>query len=187
VRASGLSALARLGTLNAGDLAAALADRDAEVRRRACDLSGRHHFTALSQQLVDALADDDPGVVEAASCALGEIWEESGEPRGLAGQPDDRASAVHALQRTALGHPDPLSRESAVAALGALGDPAGLPAVLSALQDKPAVRRRAVIALAAFDGPAVADALERAASDKDWQVRQMAEDLLGRRPRPKPA
>jgi uncharacterized membrane protein len=40
------------------------------------------------------------------------------------------------------------------------------------------VRRRAVIALAPFDGPEVDDALERARTDRDWQVRQAAEDLL---------
>jgi HEAT repeat protein len=186
VRASGLGALARLGVLGSGDLAAALADKDAAVRRRACDLAGRHRFRELSVQLVGALADADPGVVEAASCALGEVWEEgaSSEPPGSTGALSDRADAVNALGRTALEHPDPLCRESAVAALGALGHPAGLPAVLQALQDRPAVRRRAVIALAAFDGREVNGALERAAADKDWQVRQMAEDLLGRRPRP---
>jgi HEAT repeat protein len=65
-----------------------------------------------------------------------------------------------------------------VAALGALGDEAGLPAILTATQDKPAVRRRAVLALAPFQGPAVDAALQRALGDHDWQVRQAAEDLL---------
>jgi HEAT repeat protein len=50
------------------------------------------------------------------------------------------------------------------------------------MQDKPAVRRRAVLALASFDGPGVEEALERALVDRDWQVRQAAEDLTGRRP-----
>jgi hypothetical protein len=40
------------------------------------------------------------------------------------------------------------------------------------------VRRRAVIALAPFAGPEVDAALERARTDRDWQVRQAAEDLL---------
>jgi HEAT repeat protein len=59
-----------------------------------------------------------------------------------------------------------------------------LGAVLAALEDKPAIRRRAVVALAAFDGDEVERALARAALDSDWQVRQTAEDLLGHRPRP---
>ena len=49
--------------------------------------------------------------------------------------------------------------------------------ILAALNDKPAVRRRAVVALAAFSGPLVERALDDALSDKDWQVRQAAEAL----------
>ena len=56
----------------------------------------------------------------------------------------------------------------------------GLPAILAATSDKATVRRRAVLALAPFDGPEVTDALERARTDRDWQVRQAAEDLTGR-------
>jgi hypothetical protein len=33
------------------------------------------------------------------------------------------------------------------------------------------------VALAAFDGPDVDAALTRALTDRDWQVRQVAEDL----------
>jgi HEAT repeat protein len=65
-----------------------------------------------------------------------------------------------------------------VAALGAIGDPAGLGAVLGALEDRPAVRRRAAVALAAFDDPRAEAGLRRAAADRDWQVRQAAEALL---------
>ena len=75
-------------------------------------------------------------------------------------------------------HDDALVREAAVAALGAIGSRSGLPAILSATRDKAAVRRRAVIALAPFEGPEVDAALERARTDRDWQVRQAAEDLL---------
>ncbi|HLH46072.1 MAG TPA: HEAT repeat domain-containing protein, partial [Acidimicrobiales bacterium] len=71
-----------------------------------------------------------------------------------------------------------LCREAAVAALGAIGERAGLPAVLAALGDRPQVRRRAVIALAPFEGAEVDAALRRALDDRDWQVRQAAEDLL---------
>jgi HEAT repeat protein len=74
-------------------------------------------------------------------------------------------------------HDDPLAREAAVAALGALGDPAGLDAILRACTDKPAVRRRAVLALAPYEGDAVEAALAAALDDRDWQVRQAAEDL----------
>ena len=48
--------------------------------------------------------------------------------------------------------------------------------------DKPAVRRRAVLALAPFLGDddigrRVDAAIDRALEDRDWQVRQAAEDL----------
>ena len=83
------------------------------------------------------------------------------------------------------GAADPLVREAAAAALGAIGDARGLPAILAACEDKPHVRRRAVLALAPFDGPEVEAAIDRALTDRDWQVRQAAEDLrraAGERP-----
>ena len=116
-----------------------------------------------------ALLDDvEPFVAETAAWALGEaVW---------AGR--TRARVVTALTTTARTHRDPLVRESAVAALGAIGDARGLPAILTACGDRPPIRRRAVLALAPFDGPEVDAALEQALTDPDWQVRQAAEDLL---------
>ncbi len=186
VRRSALSALARMGALQARDVSAALDDPELQVRRRACELAGRMGAAgplpgsgALVDKLVQALADVAPAVVEAACYALGEV--------GDGGRP---AAIVAAVRAVAMGHGDPLCREAAVAALGALGQADGLGAVLSALQDKAAVRRRAVIALAGFDdafeGGEVQDALRRAATDPDWQVRQGAEDVLGQRTRPGP-
>jgi HEAT repeat protein len=103
-------------------------------------------------------------VVEAAAWSSGE--REPAEP-----------GIVAVLARVGSGHDDPLCREAAVAALGAIGDPAGLPAILAATHDRPAVRRRAVLALAPFEGPEVDAAIERALQDRDWQVRQAAEDV----------
>ncbi len=94
------------------------------------------------------------------------------------------AGSVARLMALAADHADALVREAAVAALGSLGDTAGLPAVLAGLDDKATVRRRAVVALAAFEGPEVDEALARAAADRDWQVRQAAEDL-GATPEPR--
>jgi HEAT repeat protein len=159
-RAVALGALARLGLLTDDDLRAALADPSPAVRSRAVELA-----VPATVDLVPLLADPDPFVAEQAAWALGE-------------RPSDPA-AVAALAAAADGHDDPLVREAAVAALGALGDDEGLPAVLAATTDRPAVRRRAVLALAAFDGPDVDAALQRALGDRDRQVRQAAEDLLG--------
>jgi HEAT repeat protein len=162
VRVTALGALDRLGALDPGELSVALGDPEPAVRRRACELAATH----AECDIAGALGDPDPSVVEMAAWALGER--------------EDRA-AVEALCRLAdaeSGHGDPLCREAAVAALGAIGDDAGLPAVLAALSDKPAIRRRAAVALAAFEGPEVEAALRRCLDDRDWQVRQVAEDLL---------
>lgn len=163
VRAAAFGALARLGAVTATDVAAGLADPDPAVRRRACALA----VSVPEAGLGGALADADASVVEAAAWALGE--------RGPAAA---RANVVADLRHVATDHPDPLCREAAVAALGAIGDPAGLPAILAATRDRPQVRRRAVIALAPFEGAEVDAALQRALQDRDWQVRQAAEDLL---------
>jgi HEAT repeat protein len=171
VRAAALSALARMRRLRPADLAFGLCDPEATVRRRACEVSGCYQVSAVLDGLVGSLGDGHEGVVEAACWALGEVCGDR-----LEAVPD---GAVEALCQVARAHESPLCREAAVAALGAIGSEAALATVLGALSDKPAVRRRAVIALAAFEGPEVEAGLTRALSDPDWQVRQGAEDVLG--------
>ena len=160
VRATALGALGRLGQAGIAEVVAGLADPSPEVRRRACQVG----IAVAGTDLVGRLADEDAGVVEVAAWALGERAEAGGE-------------VVARLSAVATDHTDPLCREAAVAALGAIGDERGLPAILAATRDKPAIRRRAVIALAPFSGPDVDEALARALTDRDWQVRQAAEDL----------
>jgi HEAT repeat protein len=161
VRVAALGALERLGVLDRPAIERALADGDVSVRRRAAELAAAH----ADVPLVTLLADTDASVVEMAAWACGEREEADG-------------GVIAALSGLATRHEDALVREAAVAALGAIGDARGLPAILRATSDKPAVRRRAVIALAPFDGPAVDAALTRALDDRDRQVRQAAEDLL---------
>jgi HEAT repeat protein len=168
VRATALGALERTGHLTTRDLTTALSDASAAVRRRACEAVARLPGDA-SPSLLPCLADDDPSVAEVAAWASGE--RAPAEP-----------GAVAALAQVATEHPDALVREAAVAALGAIGDEHGLPAILAAMEDKATVRRRAVIALAPFEGEAVDAALERGRADRDWQVRQAAEDLSGSSP-----
>lgn len=160
VRATALAALARAGAASDGDVGAGLADPAAVVRRRAVALALQRPSVAL----LGLLDDPDPSVVEQAAWACGE--RDPAEP-----------GAVAALADLVTHHDDALVREAAVAALGAIGNDAGLPAILAATADKPAVRRRAVLALAPFEGPEVDEALARARQDRDWQVRQAAEDL----------
>ncbi len=161
VAATALGALARTGSLDAHTLATALDDPRPAVRHRAAELAATHPGGTL----LPLLTADDDTLVEVAAFALGE-------------RRPPEAGAVDARAAVARHHGDALCREAAVAALGSLGDRAGLTHVLAALDDKATVRRRAVIALAAFEGPEVEAALDRARSDRDRQVRQAAEDLL---------
>ena len=167
VRVAALGALARLAELHSTDVIRALDDPAAEVRRRAVDAAttvrGPGSRAALPAALVRALDDPDPLVVVGAAWSLAERR---------------HRAAVDRLAEVATAHADTRCREAAVAALGAIGDPAGLGAVLAALDDKPTVRRRATVALAGFDDPRVEPALRRAAEDRDWQMRQAAEELL---------
>lgn len=160
VRAAALGALERLGALSDAMVRSALADTEASVRRRAAEIAARHRDV----DLVAALADPDPRVVEVAAWACGE--HESA---------DD--AVVDALVDLATNAEDALVRESAVAALGAIGDERAVETIIAACADKPAVRRRAVLALAPFEGAEVDAAIDRALNDRDWQVRQAAEDL----------
>jgi len=148
-------------------------DAEPAVRRRAGELApavaaiaGASGPGAVVPELLDQLNDRDVTVVETAAWALGELTDDA-----------IAAGAVIPLAKVARTHRDPLAREAAVAALGALGDDTGLPAILGACSDKPAVRRRAVLALAPFEGPEVEAAIDTALTDRDWQVRQAAEDL----------
>jgi HEAT repeats len=159
-RALSLGALERLGMLTDAALIGAFDDASAEVRRRAAELAARRPGLDLSA----LLADSDDSVVEAAAWACGE----------------QEQVADHVLERLitlATTADAALVREAAVAALGAIGDTRGLAAILHGCDDQPAVRRRAVLALAPFDGDEVDAAIEKALTDRDWQVRQNAEDV----------
>lgn len=156
-----LGALVRLGDLTDMELATALADSAPSVRRRAAMIAGGRAGLSLLTSLDDA----DMTVVEAAAWACGEQE-----------RVDDEVLAR--LIQLGVDSPDALVREAAAASLGAIGDPRGLPTILHACADKPAVRRRAVLALAPFDGAEVDAALQTALTDRDWQVRQAAEDVL---------
>ncbi|MCY4421890.1 MAG: HEAT repeat domain-containing protein [Acidimicrobiaceae bacterium] len=177
VRAGALRALERAGGLDAGRLAAALEDPAPAVRITALELAASRDDVAVGAAAA-RLDDPDQRVVEAAAWACGE------KVSAVGADPVDPAPVVAALTRVARSHTDPLCRESAVAALGAIAHPDGLAAVLAGLDDRPEVRRRAVIALAPFDGPEVEAALAKAGNDRDKQVRAAVTELRGPAPGP---
>ena len=162
VRDVALGALSRMDKLEIEILRRFRTDPDARVRKRVAELAA----TFPDFDLLPLLNDDDPMVAEMAAWSCGEHELNS----------DD---VIDRLITMATTHGEPLVREAAVAALGAIGDERGLMAILSACDDKPAIRRRAMLALAPFDGPEVDAALKKGLDDRDWQVRQAAEDLLG--------
>ena len=164
VRASALRALHRLSSLNEKQLVYGLTDPSADVRRTAVELSVNMQHVEIHSLLNDA----DVFVAEMTAWSLGERTEPSDEE-------------INALISATLQHPEAVVREASAAALGSLGDERGRQAILTACTDKPAVRRRAVLALASFEGDDVEAALRAALEDRDWQVRQNAEILLNPR------
>jgi len=175
VRGTALAALVRAGDAHAADFHVAIADPAVAARRRTAELLGA--WTGIVDDpvsLVPLLEDDEPTVVEMASWAAGEVLGRATD----AGLELPDPGSLDRLLVIAADHPDALCREAAVAALGAIGDERAVPVILAATKDKATVRRRAVLALAPFEGDEVDAALEAARTDRDWQVRQAAEDLL---------
>ncbi len=153
-------ALARTG--DESTLDQLLRHLDAEVRLAA--LWGAAPQAVGVDRARRLLSDAEPLVVEAACWVLGEL--SAGE-------------ALDELRDVATTHADARCREAAIAALGAIGDRRTLDVVLGAASsDKPAIRRRALVALCGFDDPRVHDALVRATLDRDRTVRSVARDLL---------
>jgi HEAT repeat protein len=161
VRASALRSLHRLNELTSEQLQIAIADTASEVRRTAAEFAAPFHDVSIHHLIDDA----DVFVAEMAAWSLGERV------------PVIDEELQHLIDRTT-SHEEPVVREACAAALGSIGDERGLPAILQACEDKPAVRRRAVLALAPFEGEEVDVALQKALEDRDWQVRQNAEILI---------
>lgn len=142
---------------------AALNDEDVEVRRDGLEQLAHASVDAhLLDEVIEKLADPNDLVVDAAAFALGEHL---------------YGAAVLALCEVASGHVDARCRESAIASLGAIGDDRARGTILAALRDKAPVRRRAIVALANFEGPDIDAALDEASEDRDWQVRSAVTQL----------
>ena len=165
-RVLALRGLVRQGLASRSDWLNAIDDDDIDVRREALNLFAHvdEHDDEIYAALLRRLHDEDALVVDGAIFAFCEHL---------------YLGAVDPLCVIATTHEDARCRESAIAALGAIGDDRARPAILAALDDKPPVRRRAIVALSNFEGPDIDAALERASEDRDWQVRA-AVNQLGR-------
>lgn len=161
IRSLALHALLKNNMLIDEQIRSAEVDPSRLVRHRLAQLGAVEPRVNLSILLHDV----DFAVAETAAWSLGERVDVTPEEFAL-------------LLEGGAHHDHAIVRESCIAALGAIGDPRAVPVILEGCNDKPAVRRRAILALAPFDGPEVTAALEKALLDRDWQVRQAAEDLL---------
>lgn len=162
-RVIAMRGLARLDELSVVEWSLLLSDPDSEVRRETLsEIGSRGTCPVPTDLLCTGLSDEDPLVAEAAAFALGECAVVEAE------------SALIAMVQS---HDDARCRETAVVSLGLLGLDSSRNAIIGALDDKPTVRRRAVVALANFDGDDIEAALDRAAEDRDWQVRSAVEQL----------
>ncbi len=124
VRATAFAALDRCGALGGAALRAGLDDADGGVRRRCATIAAHAHERAVvAPALLGRLSDDDHLVAEAAAWAFGE-WGADNPSADL---------VLPALVAMATDHGEPLCREAAVAALGAIGDERGRGAILARL------------------------------------------------------
>jgi hypothetical protein len=163
-RVLALRGLVRRGAMDTVGWQAVLNDPDIELRRDALEQLAHASDVdpTVLEHVVELLDDDDALVVDAAAFALGEHL---------------YAPGVALLINVAANHDDARCRESSIASLGSIGDEAALSTIIAALDDKAPVRRRAIVALANFEGPEVDAALARASEDRDWQVRAAVTQL----------
>ncbi len=152
-----------LSGASAGILAETLDSSDVRVRLAAL---GSAPLELLSAQVVErCLGDPEWLVAEQAIFLAGEL---------------ELRSLVPRLVELARTGDEIWVREAAIAALGAIGDPAAVPVIAAAIRsEKVYVRRRAVVAAAAFDGEELENALAEARNDRDPQVRALVEEIEG--------
>jgi HEAT repeat protein len=179
-----------------------LKSRDADTRRRAALSLGVRGKASAIASLQPLLEDPEWPVRQAAIEALGTIADPSAIPllletvrqadqvRDEAGANGLRAAAVEALGRIgspgtdalleALRDRHPKLRETAIAALGAVGGERAVSALSETLRDdRSSVRQAGAAALARAGGSAAVPALTGALAHKDPTTRRCAASALG--------
>ncbi len=148
------------------EVAGLLSDPDPRVRAEAAEVLGGFGNGALAPLRRAAAAETHDVVVEAIAHAFGELADRE---------------AVAWLVALAGGDGPTTVRETAVAALGAIGDAAALDVLLTlSRRAPPQVRRRCVVALTVFDGGEAEAAIREALTDRNPMVREAAEMAIGR-------
>jgi HEAT repeat protein len=177
------------------DPAAYLDDDRVEIRRLAASLLGRAAATPAAAAALAKMAGSDPAAAVRAAAAAALASTDDPTPL-LALAPDEapevreaiayalgeigHRGAVPWLSEAAGGDADDGVREGAVAALGAIGDDSCLPLLIELSSSAPPkVRRRAVVALSAFESAAALDAIKAARGDRNPMVKEVAEMVVG--------
>jgi HEAT repeat protein len=183
VRRAAAEALAQLPPTSEADdaLLFALADESVEVRAAAARALGAHageNPARLIDPLERAAHDGEVAVRGAAARALGAVARAASGP--------ERTRALAVLRKLAEA-PEPIAAVPALEALGQLGEPADDARLIAALDAPDAeivkVAARALGRRAGSPPPggdrAVREALDRALSDRRWDVRRAAAQALG--------
>jgi HEAT repeat protein len=190
--------LVRAGFANGNDGVALLRTyvKDGDVRRRVLALRGLVRRSLMTDQLWrDSFSDDEPTMrreavqqfayvtdvdttlLDTVSSMLADSDDLVAEGAAFALGEHNYTEAVDPLCVAARTHDDARVREAAIAALGVLGDDRARSTIIEALSDKAPIRRRAIVALANYEGPDIEAALDGAGEDRDWQVRAAVTQL----------
>jgi HEAT repeat protein len=149
----------------------ALRDEIPEVRAEAAYAFGKLGIadSRVFEALIEALCDSDSGVRTMAAVGLWEIVHQRADERAL----EPLCSAL-------LSDDEPETRATAACALGTLGDPRAVDALVQALEDDYLdVAESAAEALGKIRDPRAVDALVQALEDNDPGVRESAAKALG--------
>ncbi|MBI4301625.1 MAG: HEAT repeat domain-containing protein [Chloroflexi bacterium] len=164
VRWTACWALGQIGDKEAAaQIAPLLRDQNESVRQKAAEVLGMLAEAVAVESLVEAVGSDSSRWVRLfAAWALG------------------RAKDKRALKPLvkALRDKEWNVREKAAEALGEMGEKAIEPLAAALKKDNIYVRRSAVAALSKIGGPQAKEVLRQALKDKDWAVREQAQEAL---------
>lgn len=185
VRTVAVGAAARCGLLTPQLLDRLLEDRSGRVRRRAIAASEAvgELNEILARHISNLLEDDDLSVAIASLDAVARNgWlDRLGQVCDLARNAPTAIREQSVVTIAELHQQGGADQTPSSVTLGDVGPADEAVVIAAALGDVATVRRRAVAALAAFDTTAAEEALRAGLNDRDLQVRQICEDLLGER------
>jgi HEAT repeat protein len=190
VRLIAAEALGKIGDSRAvSALIPALQDEDRDVRQAAVNALGKIGDPQVIPFLTRALQDEDTDVCQAAAEALGKIGDPQAIPAliqafeswkiDLKKGSSKQTSSLEEILLQIKANWSVEVRQAIVKALGEIGDPQAVPALIDALKDEDwRVREAAVEALRKIGPPALPALIEMLKDKREW-VRQATVQALG--------